>query len=147
MMEIKMIDVTRYPMPTMLRWLLLINVIGVAAELYLIDHIESVQQWVPIVVLFAVLTSTVLINLNRSRAAQQVFLFSMGAAVFSGLVGIYFHLVGNLEFVMELYPSATNTVLFLKTVKGATPVLAPGAMVGIGLLGIILNRSINQTKN
>ncbi|MFT6136572.1 MAG: hypothetical protein ACJAZM_003077 [Cyclobacteriaceae bacterium] len=131
----------------MLRWLLLINVIGVAAELYLIDHIESVQQWIPMVVLFAVLTSTVLINLNRSRAAQQVFLISMGAAVCSGIVGIYFHLIGNLEFVMELYPSATKEVLFLKTVKGATPVLAPGAMVGIGLLGIILNRSINQTKN
>lgn len=43
---------------------------------------------------------------------------------------------GNVEFELEMYPDLSGWKLFRDSMMGATPALAPGAMVQIGLVGL-----------
>lgn len=48
------------------------------------------------------------------------------------------HLKANMEFQREMDPSAPDRVLLVKAVRAkAPPALAPGAMVMLGLLGLL----------
>ena len=55
--------------------------------------------------------------------------------VLSGLVGLILHYQGNAEFELEMYPSLNGLELFWEAIRGATPTLAPGTMIQLGLLG------------
>jgi len=46
------------------------------------------------------------------------------------------HYKGNVEFEEELHPTEQGMLFFRKTIAGATPVLAPGSMVLLGLVGL-----------
>ena len=46
------------------------------------------------------------------------------------------HYRGNAEFELEMMPALGGLDLFWKSMQGATPALAPGAMVQIGLVGL-----------
>ncbi|MFB3131882.1 MAG: hypothetical protein ACE10K_05095, partial [Rhodothermales bacterium] len=39
------------------------------------------------------------------------------------------------EFELEMYPTLKGLELFWESIKGATPALAPGTMIQLGLLG------------
>ena len=53
----------------------------------------------------------------------------------TGVLGVGLHLNGNVEFERELHPTEGGFQFALKTITGATPVLAPGSMVLLGLVG------------
>jgi hypothetical protein len=55
----------------------------------------------------------------------------------SSLLGVFLHYRGNVEFELEQSPRATRWALFREAMMGATPALAPGVMVQIGLLGLL----------
>ena len=61
---------------------------------------------------------------------------SVDPAVVSGAVGVWLHYRGNVEFELEMYPSMQGIELVQKTLTGATPVLAPGSMTLLGLIGL-----------
>jgi hypothetical protein len=61
----------------------------------------------------------------------------MSLLMLAGIVGLYYHYQGNAEFELELYPSIAGTELFWKSIKGATPALAPLATVYLGVLGLV----------
>jgi hypothetical protein len=61
----------------------------------------------------------------------------MALCVASGLLGIWFHYQGNVEFELEMYPTIGGVKLFWEAMKGATPALAPGTMIQLGLLGLL----------
>jgi hypothetical protein len=61
----------------------------------------------------------------------------MTLSVVSGLLGVFLHYRGNVEFELEHNPRATGWALFREAMMGATPALAPGVMVQIGLLGLL----------
>ncbi|MBM2806157.1 MAG: hypothetical protein HW419_4050, partial [Deltaproteobacteria bacterium] len=62
----------------------------------------------------------------------------MLAFVVSGLVGVYFHFQGSAEFKLESNPTLSGMALFWEAIRGkAPPLLAPGAMVQLGLLGLV----------
>jgi hypothetical protein len=67
------------------------------------------------------------------RAVQLV----MAMFVASGALGIYLHYRGNVEFELEMYPDRRSFELFRETMAGATPALAPGTMVLLGLIGLV----------
>ena len=54
----------------------------------------------------------------------------------SGVVGLWLHYQGNTEFELEMYPSLEGLALFWEAIRGATPTLAPGTMLELGLLGL-----------
>lgn len=115
---------------------LAVGVIGMGAELLLIGHAESAQQLIPLVLLgLAAVTvgaHAVAPGPVTVRALQAV----MTLFVVSGAVGVWLHYRGNVEFELEMYPSMQGIELVQKTLTGATPVLAPGSMTLLGLIGL-----------
>jgi hypothetical protein len=61
----------------------------------------------------------------------------MALCVVSGLVGLGQHYAGNREFELEMHPSRGGLELVWESLAGATPTLAPAAMVHLGLLGLL----------
>ena len=116
------------------------------AELLLIEHTESWQQWIPLVVLFAGLASTIWLAVRPDGAALRAFQIVMAIFVVSGLAGLYFHYAGNVEFAVERDSSLTGVRLAWKALRGATPALAPGALAQLGLLGLAYSYSRPTTN-
>jgi hypothetical protein len=60
----------------------------------------------------------------------------MFAFVAAGLAGTWFHYRGNADFELEITPDMPAWPLLKAALTGATPVLAPGSMIQLGLIGI-----------
>jgi hypothetical protein len=77
---------------------------------------------------------------SHAAAPQPATVRALQAAmtlfVISGVVGVWLHYQGNVEFELEMYPSMRGVELVQKTLTGATPVLAPGSMTLLGLIGL-----------
>lgn len=116
--------------------LILLGVVGLTAELLLLDHTESFAQWVPLGALGAALGAGVWVWLRPARSSLRIFRGAMTATVAAGVAGLYLHLRGNLDFEQEMDPFARGLGLFWTAARGATPALAPGAMIQLGLLGL-----------
>jgi hypothetical protein len=127
-------------LPSALRTLLLItllvSLIGTTVELLLLEHFEDVWQWAPIVLMAASLLTLGWFALARAPASLNVLRGLMVLSALSGLVGVLLHYRGNVEFELEMYPDLSGWKLFKDAMMGATPALAPGAMLQIGLVGL-----------
>jgi len=121
------------------RYLLLTLTVGMAGmttELFLIGHVESVQQLIP-VVLLGLGVAVLAWHASAPRAITvRTLQVTMVLFLLSGLVGVGLHYRGNLEFELEMYPSMRGFEMIQKTLTGATPVLAPGSMTLLGLIGL-----------
>ena len=114
---------------------LIVGVVGTSAELILLGHTEMPTQWIPIVALGA-LALVIAWHIRRpSPASVRAMQAFMGLFVATGVLGVGLHLNGNVEFKRELHPTEGGFQFVLKTITGATPVLAPGSMVLLGLVG------------
>ena len=121
------------------RFVLLVFVIGLAgigAELILLEHMESIWQCVPLAVLGAGLAATAWLTTAKSRLSLRTFQGAMLLFVIAGIAGLVLHYRGNVEFELEMYPTLKGFALFWKAIKGATPALAPGTMIQLGLIGL-----------
>ena len=72
-----------------------------------------------------------------TRRTLSVFRGLMLVCVAAGVAGFVLHVKGNLEFALERDPDLTGIALVWKVLRGATPVLAPGALALLGLLGLV----------
>jgi hypothetical protein len=134
-----MIGQTRDPADRIRGYLLAtlaIGMVGMTSELLLIGHRETTQQQIPLVLLGLGLATLVwhaaAPRAMSVRALQAVMLLF----VLSGVVGVILHYRGNVEFELEMYPAMSGFELVGKTLTGATPVLAPGSMTLLGLIGL-----------
>ena len=127
-------------MPTALRTLLLITLLvsiaGTLLELLLLEHFEDAWQWAPIALLGASLLTLAWHALERGPTSLNVLRGLMVLCIASGFVGLLLHYKGNVEFELEMYPDLSGWKLFKDSMMGATPALAPGAMLQIGLVGL-----------
>jgi hypothetical protein len=115
---------------------LLAGIVGTAAELILLGHVESPAQWVPLAA-FAVTVPVLLWHaLSPRRRTVQAVQLLMAAFVLCGVIGVGLHYDGNAEFERELHPNDAGMTFLGHVIAGATPVLAPGSMVLLGLVGI-----------
>ncbi|HSJ62938.1 MAG TPA: hypothetical protein VK922_03420 [Gemmatimonadaceae bacterium] len=114
----------------------LLGVAGLTIELVLLEHYDEYWQWTPFV-MFG-LSALVLLwyAVRRTAAAIRVFRAMTMLFLAAGAYGIFLHYDGNVEFERELSPEVLGWALFREAVFGATPTLAPGAMVQLGLLGL-----------
>lgn len=112
--------------------------VGTLAELLLIGHDESLAQFVPLVLLGTGIVTGVLALAAPSITGYRALKWLMVVFLASGAVGIGLHYRGNQEFELERQPTAGGFLLFSKTVTGATPVLAPGSMTLLGVVGLAL---------
>ncbi|HLL85294.1 MAG TPA: hypothetical protein VK420_21665 [Longimicrobium sp.] len=116
----------------------LVGIVGLAAELVLLEHYEDVWQSAPLALLAAGLVLGAAVALRPGQGVLQAFRALMAVYVVAGGVGAYLHLQGNAEFERESDPSLTGTALFWESLSGATPALAPGALAQLGLVGLAL---------
>lgn len=110
---------------------------GIGAELLLLGHTEGWTQWLPLIVIGMGLISVGLVALRPSRRVIQLFRSSMSLVIVVGVVGLILHYRGNAEFELEMRPSMAGLELMWNALTGATPALAPGSLIPLGLLGLI----------
>ncbi len=128
-------------MAAALRRLLLLVVIvgavGLLAELLLIEHFEDPWQFAPLVLLGAVLVTSIAVLVRPARGLLRAFQVLMALCLVAGALGVWLHYQGNVEFAREQDPALRGLALAWESLRGATPALAPGAMAQLGLLGLI----------
>ena len=117
---------------------MLIGAAGLTVELALLEHYASVWQTVPLVVLIFGLGAAIQVARRPGRGSIRFFRIVMVALVITGAIGVFLHSDENVSFERELSPEARGLDLIWMALRGATPILAPGAFVQLGLLGLIL---------
>lgn len=110
--------------------------VGTAAELILLEHTEDAWQKAPLVLIAVGCVVLAALTLRPSTAGIRAFQLAMLTFIASGVVGLALHYQGNVEFELELQPDASGFHLFWESMKGATPVLAPGTMALLGAIGL-----------
>ena len=115
---------------------LAIGVLGTSGELILLRHIDKPAQWIPLVFLAACMPVLLWHAFAPSATSVRVLQGLMLVFVALGAVGVGLHYDGNVEFERELHPDERGWEFVRKTIAGATPVLAPGSMVLLGLVGL-----------
>jgi hypothetical protein len=113
-----------------------VSLVGTIIELALLEHFEDAWQWTPIILLAAALLTLGWHALERGATSLNVLRGLMVVCAASGILGVLLHYRGNVEFELEMYPDLHGWKLFKEAMMGATPALAPGAMVQIGLVGL-----------
>ena len=129
----------RSTVATIRGWLLIVFVlgaVGTGVELLLLGHTEGAWQWGPIVLLAVSLGVLGANASSRGATGLRLFQGTMAMFVLSSGFGLWFHYQVNREFELEMYPSLQGLDLFSESITGATPTLAPGVMLQLGLLGL-----------
>ena len=112
-----------------------ISGIGLLAELLLLEHFEGFWQILPLVLIAISFLAMIWHFLSKNSLSRKITQGTMLLMILAGSWGLWMHYSGNTEFELELHPSVKGFELFWNSIKGATPVLAPGAIVGLGLTG------------
>ncbi len=110
---------------------------GTEIELLLLEHTDGYWQLTPVVVFGVGLAAIIWWLIARGRTSLRVLQGVMALFVASGIAGIILHYNGNVEFELEMMPGVRGFDLFGKAMMGATPALAPGAMIQLGLMGLL----------
>jgi hypothetical protein len=116
--------------------LVLLGIVGLVPELLLLKHTESLTQFIPFAVLGVGLASSALVWFRPTCRALRAFQGVMLLFIAVGLLGLYLHFRGNVEFEQEQNPSLHGAALLWQALRGGIPTLAPGAMTQLGLLGL-----------
>lgn len=149
-------------LPTALRrWLMatyLVGAVGLGLELILTEHVEGFWQQLPLWLIAASLLTLALMPVRR-RGIVRLFQALMVALALCGLLGVYWHFEGKAEFKLEIDPTLSGWALVWECLHGSTlpPVLAPGMLVMLAMLGIACafqhplsivpsNQNVPQTK-
>jgi hypothetical protein len=121
---------------TLLLATLFVGLLGTGTELLLLGHVESIQQRIPLVLLAVGVATAGWHAATPTRTTVRALQTVMALSVVSGVVGVGLHYQGNEAFELEMYPAMHGVELVKKVVTGATPVLAPGSMALLGLIGL-----------
>jgi len=124
------------PLRRMLLALVLFGAVGLLIELALLEHFDSITQWIPLALLAVVIGAVVAVHVQGGNGAVRFFQAVMAVCVVTGAVGVLLHYRGNVEFELERDGSLRGLQLFWEAIRGATPSLAPGALSQLGLLGL-----------
>jgi hypothetical protein len=123
------------------RWilgLLTLGQAGLVAELLLLGHYEDPLQWIPLALIGLGLLTAVLVGVSAGPASLRAFQVLMALFIVAGFIGTGLHFNANIEFQTEVDPSIKGSALLIKALRAKTPpALAPGAMIQLGLLGLV----------
>jgi hypothetical protein len=116
---------------------IVLGLVGTVTELLFLEHYEEPLQFVPLVLIALALVVVVWHLRRHDTASLRTLQILMGLFVLSGFVGMAAHFYGSAEFQLELNPDLSTWELLQKIVHAqAPPLLAPGMMMQLGLLGL-----------
>jgi hypothetical protein len=122
------------------RWLLAIlglGLVGTGAELVLLEHYETALQWVPLAAIALALAVLIWHTVKRDALSIRALQATMVLFLVAGVAGTGFHFRGSAEFQLEIDPSQSRWEIIKKAMRSkAPPVLAPGLMMQLGLVGL-----------
>lgn len=121
----------------LLLFVLLLGILGTGTELILLEHMEDWWQWVPLVALSGALVLVLWALVKPGRGVLKVLRLLMALFLVIGATGLTLHFRGNVEFELELHATMRGFELVWEALKGATPALAPGTMIQLGLVGLV----------
>jgi hypothetical protein len=116
---------------------LLVGLIGTGTELYLLGHYEDRFQWAPLLSLAVGVILTAAVAVRPTARLVKVLRVIMALYVPVAVFGLYLHITSNVEFEVEMRPSIDGFELIRESLTGAIPALAPGAMLQLGLIGLL----------
>jgi hypothetical protein len=117
--------------------ILIIGLVGTATELLLLKHDEEPAQFIPLVLITVAFMAIVWHEAARAPASLRLLQVTMVLFVAAGALGICLHYQANVEFQREVDPSIAGRALVIKAITAkAPPVLAPGSMSQLGLIGL-----------
>jgi hypothetical protein len=122
------------------RWILgvmVLGLLGTITELVLLEHYEQPLQFVPLVLIAAAIAALAFEVGRHDAASRRALQIVMGLFVLAGFVGFVAHFLGSAEFQLDLNPDMSTWELIGKVLRAkAPPLLAPGMMLQLGLLGL-----------
>ena len=121
----------------MLLAVFLLGALGTGVELVLLEHYAEIFQLVPLAMVLAALVVLAMWFVSGAPAVLRAFQVSMLLFLVAGVLGVYLHYNSNIEFELEMDPSASGWPLIWASLTGAMPALAPGTMVQLGLVGLL----------
>ena len=145
-MEKIKVNSERYSLKKVIVLAFLFMTIGTLLELYLLNHYENILQLIPVFCIAIALINSMFIYFRRSKASFNIFKIVLFLTSISGISGVFFHLQANYGFEQEIKPTANFWELFLESISGAFPVLAPLSMVVLALIGYSYLILINQKQ-
>jgi hypothetical protein len=117
--------------------ILLLGLLGTVTELVLLEHYGEPLQFVPLVLIVAALPTLSWEFSRRDLASRRAMQVVMSLFVLAGFLGFAAHFHGSAEYQLELNPDMGNWELLEKILRAkAPPLLAPGMMLQLGLLGL-----------
>ena len=132
------------------RWILgvlVLGLLGTVTELILLGHYEQPLQFVPLVLIGLAFVALAWNGLQDSPASRHALVIVMILFVLAGFAGAAAHFIGSAEFQLELDRSMSTWDLVVKVMRAkAPPVLAPGMMLQLGLLGLAYVLSDSRYK-
>jgi len=137
-------------LPIVRRLLMLVlwfGLVGITADLLLLDHVESWTQRIPLVAIAVAALALVGVTISSSTASRRLLQIAMLMLIITGGLGVYLHYQGNAEFQTEIDPSLHGMKLFWMVMRAkAPPALAPAAMVQLGLVGLVLGLTLSPVR-
>jgi len=134
-----MIDGDRAIADRLRRFLLIAAIIAAAGtliELWLTDHTGSLVQSLALALAALVCGSCLMALLVRRRAALLFHRALMITVVAGSIYGGYEHVAHNFAFEREIRPSAAGSAVLLAALRGASPLMAPGALTLAAILAL-----------
>ena len=112
--------------------------LAVCTDLLLLGHYKDSNQLIPLTVAAAGLLSIAWVATAPRPGSLRTFQFVMLCFIGTGLIGVTLHSKGGITAQREVDPSLEGRNLFWKVVAAPDPpVLSPGIMVQLGLLGLV----------
>jgi hypothetical protein len=122
------------------RWILFVLVfglLGTEVELVLLEHYEEPWQFVPLFLIASAIGVIVWHTKRHDRASLRTLQILMLLFLVAGFAGVALHFRGAAQFQLETNPAMGKWDLVKKVMRvQAPPVLAPGVMLQLGLIGL-----------
>jgi hypothetical protein len=135
------------PVRRWLFWVLVIGLVGTGTELMLLEHYEEPWQLVPLFLIAFAIATLALHQRRRDARSLRTFQVLMVLFLGAGLLGVVLHFNGAAEFQREIDPAIGAWDLVKKVMRAkAPPVLAPGVMLQLGLIGLVYTISRPKTE-
>jgi hypothetical protein len=117
--------------------ILLFGLVGTEVELFLLKHTDGFWQLVPVVLVGLTALLALATGVKPGPVLVGILRAVMGVFLIAGAVGVVQHFTGNIGYEKESNPGLAGAELYEAALMGSTPLLAPGVMVQLGLIGLL----------